>query len=394
MLLAPLLALAAQAAQSWRYVVPAAGDPMRVSTFTTLALADELPEDAHCRVSFRARPTFAQLRYGTSDSVRVLLALERDEGAGPARLFVDLDRDRELEPEELVPGANGGWEVTLPIGFGAQAPAEPSLRRVLFRMGATGTVFSCATLGYLEGKVELGGRALDARRADGDANGFLTDARDPLWIDLDGDGEWESFEELYLFAPTLKLGTRRFTPRSDRLGSELSLREVSGTGRIQLALSEAKLTPAALSVLLVGRDGASVGVRATGEPVEVPVGEYHVSLVSVWLTDPGGGVDWSFVFSEAGGLDRARWWKVERDQLVTVDPLGKLELVAHRGGPLTATAGSPLQARPALFTEDGLLVNSAGRRPRAFGAADDGRAGLSLLAADGTPLAKASTGFA
>lgn len=388
-----LLALALVAQSGWRYVVPEEGDPQRVATFATLALSPELPEDAHTEVTFRSSPSYAQLRYGTSDSVRVLLALER-EAAGPARLWVDLDRNRTLEAEELVPGANETWEVALPIGFGLEPAPEPILRRVLFRMGATGTIFSCATLGYLEGRVELLGRELAVRRADGDANGFLTDARDPLWIDLDADGQWESFEELHLFAPTLKLGATRFTPRSDRLGSELALRELSGTGRIQLALTEAKLTPTALSVLLVGRDGASVGVRATGEPVEVPVGEYHVSMVSVWLADPGGGVDWSFVFSEPGGLDRARWLEVEKDALVTLDPLGKLELVAHKGGAITATAGSPVQARPALYTEDGLLINSAGRRAKSLGAADDARAGLRLLAPDGAALDAASTGFA
>jgi hypothetical protein len=377
----------------WRYVVPEPGDPLRQGTFAALALAPERPEDARIRVGFQGRPAFGQLRYGTPDSARVLVGLDR--GAGEPRLYVDLDRDRALEPEELVAGTQGLWEVALPIGFGAGAHDEPPQRRVLFRLGATGTVFSCATLGYLEGRVRLGERELAARRTDGDANGFVNDPRDGLWLDLDADGEWESLQELFLFAPTLEIGSQRFTPRSDRLGRTLALEELAGSGRIQLALARAgSVRPSALSVLLVGRDGTSVGVRATGEPLEVPAGEYHVGMVSVWIPDAHGGDDWSFVFSEPGGLDRQRWFLVERDGLVTLDPLGQLELVAHTGGPIAAAPGARLTVRPALYTQDGLLINSSGRGRPNFVAADGGHASVSLLAADGSRVDAASSGFA
>lgn len=390
-------------APAWAYVVPAAGEPLRAAGPTPLALSDELPEDASSRVRFSGRPSFAQLRYGTPDSLRILIALDRrsagtagERASGEAALYVDRDRDRALEPEELVPGENGAWEASLAIATGEQDPDGPPLRRVQFRMGGTGTVFSCATLGYLEGKIRLGERELRARRLDGDANGFLTDPRDQLWIDRNDDGQWQSLDELFLYAPTLSIGDERFAPRSDRLGRELALEKLEGSGKIQLALARAgAIAPTALNVLLVGRDGTAVGVRAAGEPIEVPSGEYRLGMVTVWVPDARGGDDWGFVFSDPGGHESVHWYTLEKDRTLTIDPIGELRLQAHSAGALPAARpGSRVTCRPALYTQDWLLINSACRGRPALGATGETAAAVRLLSAEGAVLDSSSTGFA
>jgi hypothetical protein len=306
---------------------------------------------------------------------------------------VDEDRDRRLEPEELVAGGEGGWEVVLPVSTKGKEGVPPPSRHVLFRMGSTGTTFSCATLGYLQGQVQIGERVVQARRIDGDANGFVTDAHDQLWLDLDGNGRWDALSELFLYAPTITIGGKRYAPHSDRLGFDLSLEPVEGTGRIELVLRDIAEKPTALNVLLVERDGSAVGVRGLGEPFEVPIGEYRVGLVTLWLPDPAGHEDWGFLFSDTGVSSQVNWYKVEANATVAIDPIGDLEFqVAH--GATTQRAGQAIYCRPTLTTEGGLLINTAQRGRPEWTAHEAVGARIQLFAASGDILDSATSGFA
>ena len=58
----------------------------------------------------------------------------------------------------------------------------------------------------------------------------------------------------------------------------------------------------------------------------MPVGEYRLGTVTVALDDPGGGQRWSFIFSDNGAKGEPRWYKVEKDGTVAIDPIGTLDL--------------------------------------------------------------------
>lgn len=392
---ASLAALLVLAGGDWGYVVPGEGTAMRRPTLTALPLSEDLPGDAECEIELRGeKPLYGQLRYGDPDSVRVLFALDsvsRDETA----LYVDANRDRRLEPGELVEGANGLWELDLAIWTRREGDVELLPRRLLFRRGRTGRLFSVATLGYVEGEVELDGETVRARRVDGDANGFYTDAGDQLWLDLDRDGSFDPLKELHLYAPTLFIGEARYAPLSGRLGEDLELRRIEGTGEIEIALDLAEGSrPTAMSILLVGEDGSSVNVRSAGEPIEAPVGRYRVGMVSLWATDPDGGQDWGFVFSGAR-VDRARWHAVEKGSRVAVDPIGELELLVDPDYPKApARAGGTYGCSPRLLTADGLAINiayrgSAGAQHRREGEG----AAVRLLTPEGRVLDTGRSGF-
>src|SRR5205814_7719670 len=109
-------------------------------------------------------------------------------------------------------------------------------RTVILPRSATGGSLGVATAGYIEGRVNLAGKSVTARRVDGDANGLFADAADPLWFDLDGNGRWDAFAEQFPFLPVLRLAERRFAVRADSLGQSLALDELIGEGRIRLRL--------------------------------------------------------------------------------------------------------------------------------------------------------------
>ena len=357
------LALAFALAQDpWRYVVPAADAPMEHATPMALPLGDAPSEDLRLAVEPTGFARHGELRFGDADSRRVAMLVDQ-RGAGDADLYLDVDRDRVLEANERVPFEDGRWVATLPVETkDAQGVVEHVPRRVVFTLGARGGVFSAATMGYLEGVVRLGDRDVAVRRVDGDVNGFFTDPRDLLWLDLDGDGEFSALGEVWLYRPLLALDGARYAFRSDRLGDGLAVEAVEGTGRIDLALPELPGGAAVvrqLNVLLIGRDGSAVGVRALGEEVEVPAGEYRLGMVTLSLVDPLGSAEWSFVFSEPGGRE-AVWHAVPKDAVTKIDPVGvpSFELALAQE---TAAPGADLRVSPLLTTSDGLLINIAYR---------------------------------
>ena len=112
--------------------------------------------------------------------------------------------------------------------------------------------------------------------------------------------------------------------------SRLSLEPLVGVGTLRLAWKgragdRDAASPGASSVELhataLGRDGSVYGLSGT-EPASVPVGEYRLGTVTIALDDPEGGQRWSFIFSDNGAKGEPRWYKVEKDGTVAIDPIG------------------------------------------------------------------------
>src|SRR5207249_379501 len=187
-------------------------------------------------VSYRgARRLYAQLRYGSPNSTRVAIVLD-ETGPGAFDLYVDQNRDRKIEPAELVPGTGAVRRVPIQVEVVQKEIVEHFPRSLVLRRGITGKTLGVATLGYLEGKVQLNGRQVTVRRVDGDGNGLFADLRDRLWIDLDGDGQWDPIAEQFPHLPVLRLDGRRFAVRADAVGSRLAFEEIVGVGRLKIHL--------------------------------------------------------------------------------------------------------------------------------------------------------------
>jgi hypothetical protein len=416
----------ASASDEWRFVIPQEGDEHEHPPLRAIPLLSEKPDDLREKAAYRgATRRYAQLRYGSPSAARVAVVLDQV-SASEADLYVDVNRDRAIEPKERLSAEGKIWRVPLDVEYARGEVLRLAARQLVFRLGASGRTLAVAAGGYLQGEVSTGGPAddpveegaaappapCDARRMDGDANGFFTDPRDRLWIDLNRDGRWDAAHEQFLYASVLTIDGTRYAVRSDERGERLTLARLEGTGTIKLALKQSasdgqneqqpsqkpaggpglRGKPLEISVTLVGRDGAAVGLRGVDATASVPIGDYRVSAVSIVLEDGTGDPPWNFVFSESQAGDQPRWHTVSKDATIELDPLGKLEFSTGCAA-ATHRPGEEITVQPRLLTGDGLLINTCYR-----GAHDTGRDGptalVTLASADGSPLATARSGFA
>jgi hypothetical protein len=354
---------AARAADPWRYVVPAPGEPHEHPPPRALVLSAEKPTDLKETVRYRGRAQrYGQLTYGSPDSGPVTVAID-EVSADETDLYVDTARSRVIAPKDRVARTAGAWRVKLDALVKGD-DASSAERTVMFRRGRSGRTLSFATCGYLEAKVRLAGREVAARRQDGDGNGLFADPQDRLWLDLDGDGRWDPLDEQFLFAPILTLGGNRYAAHSDPLGRRLALDKMEGTGTVCLSVRPPALAARVeqLTVTLAGRDGSVYTVCGRDAEVVLPVGDYRLSVLMCTVADPHGGPAWSFTFSDGNGRRPYRWHTLARDARLTLDPVGKLELLAAVDpGQQRCRPGDNVSVQPGLYTGDGLLICSACR---------------------------------
>ena len=282
-------------------------------------------------------------------------------------------------------------------------------RAVVFRLGASGETLGYATAGYLEGMVTLGRkkatsddknhqRVVAARRVDGDGNGFFADIQDRLFLDLNGDGKFDSGSEQFLFNTVLNLEGSRYIVRSDELGSRLVIDPLEGTGTLRLGLKQRKGAagnkPTEMRATAIGRDG-SVFALTGSEPAMVPVGEYRLSNLTLSLDDSKSGQLWSFVFSDGLWSGPPHWYKVEKDAAVTIDPVGNPSFELKRfDSSKVDRPGDDIVVQPALYTGDGLLIIVAYcGAPVSPSTQELLGARIALVKHDGQTMATAHAGF-
>jgi hypothetical protein len=382
------------APHDWHYVLPPAGDPFEHPPPRALALSDEKPPDVVEDVAYRGkRRRYAQLRFGSPSSVRVTVVVD-EVGPGEVDLYVDARRKRRIGAADRVAGKEFVWRLPLDAAFVKGEDTEKVRRAAVFRYGQVGRTLSFAAAGYLEGTALVGGKAVRARRVDGDGNGSFTDPQDRLWLDLDGDGRFDPTSEQFLYAPVLAVGGARYAVRTDERGSSLSLEALHGTGTVRLAArpSDRKSRVRDVTATLIGRDGSAVSLGGTAPAAVVPAGEYRLAAVTLALDDPAGGPRWTFIFSDQGRRGPPRWHSVAKDDALVIDPIGSLELRTGLGKAGTVKSGGDLEFQPQLFTGDGLLIVACVRGTPASPAGEESFAD-SVLAGATARVGSARSGF-
>jgi len=375
----------------------AATPPALRPIFRAIPLTAQRPADTSAKVKYRsARPLFAQFRYGADDSNLVTVVVD-PVPRSQFDLYVDADRDRIIEPAELVPGKGPTRQMKLEAEFVEGDELRRVPRTVLFRFGRIGRTLSFATADFARHRTVLAGRTVSIVRVDGDANGFFSDRRDRLWIDRNGDGRWDPLKEQFPYAPLLVLDGRRFAVRGDRLGARITFREVSDTGALRLGW-----TPRAgpfrvekLEVLVVGEDGAAFTLTQPGQTVTVPTGRYALEAVSLVLRPNGSETPWLFVFNRYFGGQPERWHSVRRDQTVTIHPFAGLRFELRVDENDAAEPGQELTITPRLLTADGLTLNASwfGQADRLSPESRFNVATIRLVDATGKVLASVASGF-
>jgi hypothetical protein len=405
---------------SWRYVLPAVGDSFDHAPFRALVLSREKPEDLIEKVAYRgdpARRRYTRIRFGSPSSTRVTVVVDSS-ASGEVELYADADRNLKVDDRDRVaaaPSSAGGprreriWRLPLDVALIENGAVRTVPRAVVFRLGASGQTLAYAAAGFLEGNITLGGRetkadnaqsteTVAARRVDGDGNGLLADAQDRLWIDLNRDGRFDPSSEQFLYTSVLNLEGSRYVVLSDELGSRLAFKPLVGTGTFRLTFKghePANPTNAVeMHATAISRDGSVFAVTGS-ELANVPAGEYRLGTVTMALDDAKTGQRWSFVFSDGGAKGQPRWYTVDKNAAVTIDPIGtpSFELTL-KDQTRAVRSGDDVAVQPALYTGDGLLIVVAYcGSPVSPAAQEILGARIALNTADGTTLATAHSGF-
>jgi hypothetical protein len=384
----------------WRYIVPDSGQPMEHPPLVSISLGDKKPEIVKSEPKYRGKVLYGLLRYGSPNSPQMPLVVDEVSGSD-FDLYVDGQRSGHIDGERKVSsdGRTRRAAVVSEVSLENQ-PSEQYPRQIVLRRGIVGKSIGVATLGYLEGRVQVGGKLIACRRVDGDANGLYADLRDRIWLDLNADGQWDAFSEQFPMTPAMVLFGKRYAVRSDQGGTRLALEEITGEGTIKLEL--ATLAPGAkirsIEVSLMGDDGSAYAVRADAEAIKVPEGGYAVRAVQLSLEQPGDERRWNFQFTRNELPTAEQWKRVKKDEEVKIDPIGPLVLVAESPQlDQPVAAGADVTIKPRLYTAGGLWITSCDFNDQPLESWDRGKencAETTLCHTDGTRVAAHSSGFA
>jgi len=381
----------------WKYTA-SSNDGFSRPVSRSFLMDPEPPEDLELHVGFKgARQWFTQIRFGNEASVRVAFVLD-DKGAGDFDLYVDRNRDRIVDTNDLIDGNGREREFDLIAEIAQEEFVTEYVRRVRFKLSISGNQFSLGTTGFVEGTASRGDIATPVRLVDGDVNGLFADERDRIWIDLNGDGRWDAITEQFPFRPMLILGEQRSAVRADRVGSQFRLEEVTGVGELRLTLPGLSPSMKVLefSGMVYAEDGSAYAVSGLNEPLTVPIGRYTPQNVMV-VIDSGEKEPWYFSFSRSNTPAEGDWFAVTADGQTEIDAIGQLRLLPGANAAKPVKSGAAIQLRPRLYTSHGLLINMS-CRSRQGGSMQSERlhnlARMTLKTADGRGVSNATSGFA
>jgi len=382
--------------QTWTYVVPVEAQRLGRPAWRALALSDKCPDGISEQVTYRGqRRSYTQIRYGNSNSVRVVVVLDQ-RSSGKADLYVDANRDRKIDATDRIVGTSGQWRVSLMTAASRSDSFVPPARRTLaLRLGQILHALSATTMGYVQGQVHIDGRTVPARRVDADANGRFADLQDRIWLDLNEDGRWDALTEQFAVRPILELPSGRYAVAADLLGESLMLKKLEGTGTFVLAAAGQIKTTRILDITtaFVGRDGGVFALRGNASELTAPVGQYRIHSLVVVARQDAESPPWEFVFNREGRRP-PRWFDLMRDSRLEINPLDRFVLTVE-GVDDTCWPGQSLSVQPCVYTGDGLSINACthyvGGRSTGQDAA---QAIMELSSSDGIRPVSMTSGFA
>jgi hypothetical protein len=291
--------------------------------------------------------------YGQPNSRSVVVAIRVDT---PSDLFVDVNRDKRLVPEERIECDSANprrWRITLDAEFlRAEGGYDHPARSVLIRQSVQGGL-EIATEGVMRGEVRVAGRLVPAVRVDADANGCWCDARDRVMLDLDGNGAIDPIAERFTCDSVCRVDGQPYVLQSDLQGRQFEFVELSGVGSVapQLKLRSQSARVRNVAGNIVSRSGGRVAISSLDQPVACPVGEYRIESLTLDLIDGEAG----YWFQFAGRPIAEHGIIVQAGQSVDVNLLSDLKL-AWACSTVPAKSGLLLDIIPSLETSTGLYL--------------------------------------
>ena len=305
-----------------------------------------------------------QFWFGKMDKP-ILLAILESQSDKKQLLWVDVNRDQTIQESEFATPMkeDSTWSIRIASFPDSSSSTKEANRSPKFQSFQASTEcqlliqhqnekFSIAQTGQLHGSLRLNSKMIAAAIEDRNCNGLWTDREDRLYIDLDGDGKWNAFEERFSCQESPVIHGTRYTLGFQN--DELDLVALEGTGQLQakIHMQNPDATIESCQAVLASTAGVHVTVDSLEHSIEVPVGEYMVKQVRLRLRDER---VWSMVF-EANGPGTA-CVKVTKGSQATIDLLGEVTLEAEIiAGSLQSHHYAPIIVQPMCTSETGLYM--------------------------------------
>ena len=251
-----------------------------------------------------------------------------------------------------------GRELEIPATITIQLGPKPqTVRRTLvFRRSASGDALRYAVRGYMQGRLDLGGKKYAALLVDGNADGcFDTVGQDRVWIDLNENGHFDPLTEQFPLGKPITHGGEVYVVRSDASASAVvANRRNAGQAKLRLTLAKKLAAPAKLSAELVSDLGELVVVNKLDEAIAVPDGDYRLSSLKVTVPDSSGQT-WTYDFFN----ESAKNYAVPANRETAIVLLGRLTMnVSLQLESGKAAPGQTISIQPKLLADGSLYLSS------------------------------------
>ena len=332
------------------------------STLARIKINQGLPESfeqdalvAKLKLLDDTKPIFGWFIYGDSNSRSVSVMLLKGESD---RVFVDANRDKVFTADEELSQTNSKWRTKLKAEFviGQSRFAHQTQMVELF-INAKNQI-SLGTMGAMVGTAEMDGELRMAKYVDQNSNGIWSDPKDRIFVDLNNDKKISKLTERFSCKAMCKISDRIYAIASHRKGTSLALDEVLDTGTLvpQITLKDKGGEVVKFEASVSSDNGVRMTIDKLGEPIECPIGTYHVESVSIQVKNENGFYRYAFASDSKSGAAT----EVEADESGNIELIGNLSL----SGIQNTMRGKQVQLtiNPILTTDTGLYLigSSAG----------------------------------
>ena len=265
---------------------------------------------------------FFWFQYGDASSRAVRVKFDPNK---PLQLSVDVNRDQEFSANETVKSEEGKvWFTNLAAEYGPRQ-VQTSQQRIRVRYDEKAAKWMVATAGIRTGKASFDGETRDAKLEDKNGNGLWSDPEDRLSVDFDGNGKISRLTERIPAQGMRKIRGKIYAIAGNISGDSVSISEVTGTGVLipTLLLLDENAIVTSVSGQLGSSTGIGIPLESINDPVEVPVGDWHIENLQVEIAADDGVFMFAFSRFKIG-----KAVSIADDDQKEIELLGELQLTA------------------------------------------------------------------
>ncbi len=275
---------------------------------------------------------------------------------GQAILYVDSNADGVLEAGERAAPATPERR---PLGLAKPQKAvwvaplyQPRKRMVAFTMTSFDLMLGCAVRGYAQATLPVAGNQVRAVFVDVDANMLLEQFRDAVYVDVNGDGQFDGETECFPLVERVAIGPAAFSiAKWQPLEAAAWESAPVGAARVEFVIGSLPVEPESVLATIGSLTGGIFQITALNKEMELPAGTYTAESLIIQV--PGCKANtMTYAFSRSG---LGTVMKVGGEE-TTFDLLGDMSApVSFDGEP---RPGAKLSIAINPRTSTGMILNS------------------------------------